>query len=193
MKSKPATLPPTQPATQAPPTMAPPSSVKYRSCISQNCLPGHFCANKCWTGKCGNDEGVSAGVSGNYCQPCVACRSAVDSLDGSCAACELNPRDELIPRAASPFPTCKDDLDCSRFGVSSSTKQFCATKCFSGYCGPDAKEPKDAPGKFCQPCMTCQDPSQAVSGSCAICGNSRKPHAAKAPEGPRRLGWGLAN
>merc|ERR1711934_1151094 len=77
-----------------------------------------------------------------------------DSLDGSCAACELN------PRAASPFPACKDDLDCVRFGASSSTKQFCATKCFSGYCGPDAKAAKDAPGKFCQPCMTCQNPKQ---------------------------------
>ena len=53
-----------------------------------DCSVGQFCGVECWTGDCGDDEDVTRGTRGQFCQPCDECVFGSDSITGDCSVCD---------------------------------------------------------------------------------------------------------
>jgi hypothetical protein len=58
---------------------------------------------------------------------------------------------------------CSSDADCD-------ADYFCGIECWSAPCGMDETIEEGTLGAYCQPCIECHSGTDAVSGSCDVCG-----------------------
>lgn len=65
------------------------STAIHGDCVDHDdCQSGYFCSIECFVAPCGDDESVSMGTLGEYCQPCDECQEETDSVTGDCSVCE---------------------------------------------------------------------------------------------------------
>ena len=74
--------------------------------------------------------------------------------------------DEAADDDSSSLPihrSCSSDEGCD-------INYFCGVECWTGDCGEDESIPMGTRGAYCQPCIECHAPTDAVTGSCDTCG-----------------------
>jgi hypothetical protein len=89
--------------------------------------------------------------------------------------------DESIP-VLPLHRECASDADCEE-------GYFCGIECWTGECGVDGTIPMATLGAYCQPCIECHAPTDAVTGSCDTCGGPAYDMDVDAGPGPVDDGW----
>ena len=92
----------------------------------------------------------------------TACSSAKKIINDSSDPVDTSDTDTDTPQSSTGYIECTTHVDCG-------AGMFCAIECFTGSCGADESVMSGTLGNYCQPCVECEQASDAIDGSCSVC------------------------